>query len=153
MKKLNQTGFSAVEGLLLVVILAIIGGTGFYIYHTSNKSGDVINEASSASQSAASGVIIKNSDRTAIIAAVKAYKVTPASAPTGATQPDVVKISQVIGSNAKGTFGFSNGGGGGTFIANKSNGNWSVIFEGQQLPGKDLGTKYNLPKSWYSSQY
>jgi type II secretory pathway pseudopilin PulG len=32
MKKLNSKGFSVIEGFLVLVILGIIGGTGFYVY-------------------------------------------------------------------------------------------------------------------------
>lgn len=44
MKKLNQSGFSVVEVLLLLIFLAIIGFTGYYVYHaqkTSSKTDDV----------------------------------------------------------------------------------------------------------------
>ncbi len=37
MKKLNQKGFGAIEGLLIFIIVALIGGAGFYVYQ-SNKS-------------------------------------------------------------------------------------------------------------------
>lgn len=39
--KLNSKAFSAVEALLIVVIVAIVGGTGYYVYHankTANKT-------------------------------------------------------------------------------------------------------------------
>ncbi len=32
MKKLYQSGFSVVEGLLILVLIGLIGGTGFYVY-------------------------------------------------------------------------------------------------------------------------
>lgn len=46
MKKLNQKGFGVVEGLLIFVALAIVAGTGFYVYNkvkndqTGKPSGD-----------------------------------------------------------------------------------------------------------------
>lgn len=36
----NQKGFAAIEAVLIVVILAIIGGTGYYVYQANNKSTD-----------------------------------------------------------------------------------------------------------------
>lgn len=41
MNKLNQKGFGAVEGLLIFVVLALIGGAGFYVYRqVSNDETD-----------------------------------------------------------------------------------------------------------------
>jgi FlaG/FlaF family flagellin (archaellin) len=37
MKVKNQSGFTAVEGLLIIIALAIVGFTGFYVYHSSKK--------------------------------------------------------------------------------------------------------------------
>ena len=52
MKKLtDQSGFSAVEVVLVMVIVAIVGGVGYYVYHANNKTLDSYNAASeSASQ-------------------------------------------------------------------------------------------------------
>lgn len=30
---------------------------------------------------------------------------------------------------------------------------WVVIVTGQDLPGKDIGAKYGLPTSWFSTEY
>jgi hypothetical protein len=38
MKKLNQNGFGLVEGILLFVAVAIIGGVGFYVYKASQNN-------------------------------------------------------------------------------------------------------------------
>lgn len=39
MNKLNnQSGFSAVEAILILVIVAIVGGTGFYVYHAQQNT-------------------------------------------------------------------------------------------------------------------
>jgi hypothetical protein len=34
----NQTGFSLVEGLLVIIALAIVGGVGYYVYHTQQET-------------------------------------------------------------------------------------------------------------------
>lgn len=47
--KQNQKGFSAVEALLVLVILALIGGVGYYVYKSrqeANKSQDNANKSS-----------------------------------------------------------------------------------------------------------
>jgi hypothetical protein len=43
--KRNQNGFSAVEGLLIFVIVVIIGGTGWYVMSANNKTNDTLNNA------------------------------------------------------------------------------------------------------------
>jgi len=37
-KTSNQTGFSAVEALLILVIVGMIGGTGYYVWHATQNS-------------------------------------------------------------------------------------------------------------------
>jgi len=45
MKKLNVRGFSAVEALLILVVLGLIGGAGYYVYQSKNKTSESINTA------------------------------------------------------------------------------------------------------------
>jgi hypothetical protein len=45
MKIRNQGGFSAVEGLLIFIIVAIIAGTGWYVMSANNKTNDTLNNA------------------------------------------------------------------------------------------------------------
>jgi hypothetical protein len=51
MHKLNQKGVGAVEGLLILVIVAIVGGTGYFVYNAQNKTKDTLDSASLSSQS------------------------------------------------------------------------------------------------------
>ncbi len=52
MKQLNQKGFALVEGLLILVILAAIGGVGYYVYQANNDATDTQNAAQTAANSA-----------------------------------------------------------------------------------------------------
>lgn len=49
----NQNGFTVVEALLVFVIVAIIGGTGWYVYNANKKTNSTYNEADRSSQSTA----------------------------------------------------------------------------------------------------
>ncbi len=50
-KTLNQKGFTAMETVLVVIILAIIGGTGYYVYQANNNSTNTQNSAHTATVS------------------------------------------------------------------------------------------------------
>jgi len=45
----DESGFSAVESILLVVIVAAVGLIGWYIYHTRQNTNNLYNASSSAS--------------------------------------------------------------------------------------------------------
>lgn len=47
MKKLNNKGFTAVEGLLIFVVIAIIGGAGWYVWHSRQEADKSLNNAAS----------------------------------------------------------------------------------------------------------
>jgi type II secretory pathway pseudopilin PulG len=47
----NQKGFAAVETVLVIVILAIVGSTGYYVYHANQKTDAALNAASKAAAS------------------------------------------------------------------------------------------------------
>ena len=38
MKKINQSGFSIIEALLILVVIGILGFTGWYVYHTKQAA-------------------------------------------------------------------------------------------------------------------
>jgi type II secretory pathway pseudopilin PulG len=48
MKK-NQSGFSVVEGLLILVIVGILCGTGWYVWNSNKKTNDILNSADKSS--------------------------------------------------------------------------------------------------------
>jgi type II secretory pathway pseudopilin PulG len=53
MKKLNSLGFTLVEGLLIVVIVGLITGVGFYVWHSkqaTEKNLDQANQSANSSQ-------------------------------------------------------------------------------------------------------
>jgi len=44
--KSNHKGFAAIEAVLILVAVAIIGGTGYYVYHANKKATSTYNSAS-----------------------------------------------------------------------------------------------------------
>jgi len=42
----NRKGFAGVEALLILVVIAIIGGTGYFVYQSQKKTNDTLNSAS-----------------------------------------------------------------------------------------------------------
>lgn len=46
----NQKGFTAVEGLLIILILAVIGFGGYYVYHTNQKTKSAVSNTPTASR-------------------------------------------------------------------------------------------------------
>ncbi|MDB5170610.1 MAG: hypothetical protein JWO35_304 [Candidatus Saccharibacteria bacterium] len=72
----RQKGFAAIEVALLVVILGIIGGTSFFVYHSNQQAGDALSSAAKASggspvTSAKKKVALKTSVTTPTVTAPK----------------------------------------------------------------------------------
>jgi hypothetical protein len=51
MKKFSPQGFASLEALLIVVILSILAGTGFYVYKANKNSSDTLDSATKSAQS------------------------------------------------------------------------------------------------------
>jgi len=58
-KPFNQKGFAAAQAILLVVILAMIGGTGYFVYQANKKTDDTYNQASQVAQTSPAKKIAK----------------------------------------------------------------------------------------------
>jgi len=50
-QKTNHSGFAAVEAILIGVILVILGGTGYYVWHAKQNADNALSNANSASAS------------------------------------------------------------------------------------------------------
>ena len=50
----RQSGFALIEGLLIILILAIIGFGGYYVWHTQKQTDKTLDTAAATSQKAAS---------------------------------------------------------------------------------------------------
>jgi type II secretory pathway pseudopilin PulG len=54
MSKLNQKGFSLVEGLLVIIALALVAFVGFYVWNAQKDTNKTLDTASKATQKASS---------------------------------------------------------------------------------------------------
>lgn len=52
MKKMSQTGFSVVEALLILIIVAIVAGTGWYVWHVQQNTNKLADDSVKQSQPA-----------------------------------------------------------------------------------------------------
>lgn len=52
MRKLNQKGFSLVEGLLVIIALALVVFVGYYVWHTQKDTNKQLDQANKTSQKA-----------------------------------------------------------------------------------------------------
>jgi hypothetical protein len=61
-RQANPKGFAALRPLLLLIIVAIIAGVGYYVWHSNKNASDTLNSASRDSQNASSATIAKNTE-------------------------------------------------------------------------------------------
>ncbi len=74
-KQMNQKGFAAVEAVLLVVILAMLGGTGYYIWHANKTASTTYDTASKISESSSSQKASNKATSSAQSFPIKEWKV------------------------------------------------------------------------------
>jgi len=47
----NQKGFISIETFLIIVVLVLVGGTGYFVYHATKKTNDTFTAAAKAAES------------------------------------------------------------------------------------------------------
>jgi len=142
-----QRGVSTVEVVLIVIIIGLVVFTGWYSLNAKKNTNKTLTSANKSSQTK----LTKDQ--------IAAAQIAPIQTAVREHNPDLVKanprldvrVTEINGDNARGTIGASDGAI--PFIAHRDNSGWSVISQGQTKPGKADGLKYNLPASWYSTDY
>jgi Tfp pilus assembly protein PilX len=57
--KNNQNGFSVVEGLLILVIVGILSGTGLYVWNSNKKTNETLNNVDSSAKTSTAQSSVK----------------------------------------------------------------------------------------------
>lgn len=71
--KSNQRGFAIVESLLIVVIIGLLGGVGYYVWHAQKQANDTLQAASKVAQSSPGKVVKKVPNTSDLTAGWKTY--------------------------------------------------------------------------------
>ncbi len=71
-KTLNQKGFAAMEAILVIVVIAILAGTGYYVYRANKNTTDTQNASHQAAESA---TVVTTTSKSAVAAGAQAKKV------------------------------------------------------------------------------
>jgi cytoskeletal protein RodZ len=150
----NQTGFGAIEAVLILVIVGMIGFVGWYVLNAqknTDKDLSVTNTTSVAPKKKATATNAPAQaapvDQTPLITqAVKDYK-------DNADKASItnVNITAINGDNAYGTVSYTGNDGGGGWLAHKTGTNWAVVSQGSLGICKEEVHQYNLPISWEST--
>jgi hypothetical protein len=134
----NQDGFSAIEGLLVIIAVTLIVGVGFYVVNSqkADKTSSLnrsttstqLQPTTTATKSEPVATASNKTDTELITQAVKSYK-----GPDGKHDQSqvTVTVDSIVGDNAKGSF-FEQGVGGASFSAHKVNNIWQIVSESQQ---------------------
>jgi hypothetical protein len=139
----NQKGFSGLEIVLSIAVAVLITGVAVFAVSQNSNQKNPSTDTTTTSEKPAKP---QKSDNELITEAALA------EAKKSFNADYTVTINEIRGDLASGNIGVQEGGGY-AFYAKKINGTWTIIYKGQEVPGKDIGEKYNLPADWYSTEY
>lgn len=150
----TQKGFAVLESLLILVIIAIIGGIGWYAVHTKHQTDKILSQADKISQTtpvnktpSSTPAAKSPSSDAELIATAIADKCLESYPNINKTNLEKILLDNFSGSDstlvlhgnyarAGSTCDDTNNGQGGGFGSwlMKENSNWKVAFNGQQPP-------------------
>jgi prepilin-type N-terminal cleavage/methylation domain-containing protein len=129
-RRQKQSGFTVVEVLLVLILIAIVAFAGYYVWNSQQNSDKPANTASknATTQSHTTNTPAKTVDETAAIkVAVVAYN----QKQFGDDLKDAtINIEHQNDTYALGGITASNGDSGGQWFAKKENGSWAVLSQG-----------------------
>ena len=168
----NQKGFAALEIALVLVIAAIIGGTGYYIYQATKKSSQTYNAASKAALTSTATGSVKTVDysyisninqapvaaRPVVAAAInpihkacQAQRQTTKNSPDGQPFATVYAVNQATANTVKVTAacGEDNG----FYLFGQYQGKWHLAWHGNGIISCSIISKYQLSDSIVNHDY
>lgn len=140
--KLDNRGFTLIEGLLIVIALTLMSGVGYYVYD-ANKDKKPAKSTQDTSRSESEQPKAENSDQQL----TEDEKILLASNCKDAQKCTILEKSSTLAYVEK------NFGGGGThaYLSKESN-EWKVVWEGNGDVPQDIVSKYSIPESWLGPQ-
>jgi hypothetical protein len=130
--KLNQRGFTLIEGLLLAIFLTLIGFTGWYVWDSNNKTDKATDSATVQTTNSQTNKTEPKttSDKDQIIAL---YKAKCNSTEVTDLRPVNQSLLSIFGNYATAAVGCEEGGGYRAYLMKGNNG-WEEILGTQQEP-------------------
>ena len=119
MKKSNQQGFSAIEGLLILIVILMIGFIGYYVYHSQQQANKTLNAAQADNNSTTSAK--KSTSSSSSSSATKYFTISQwgVRAPYDGTDsftpnfsPDSSSTTEIVSANLSKTYDCSTFGAG-----------------------------------------
>jgi hypothetical protein len=147
----NERGAFPILVIVLLVLVAV--AVGIAVFNVSNSRNKGTQSASASPVASSSPVTTgtpapspkPGSDEALVVTAVEAH-CNAAGAQPGSpalSSYQQVGVSVRVNVHCAGTLS------GSMDYLSKINGVWTVIFTGQEPPGKDIGLRYGLPTGWY----
>lgn len=159
MKKLNQSGFSGIEIALTILIIGLIGGSGYLVYQrqqdkkeqdTLQKQVDELKkqgeDSGNKESNSSSGSQESQDEDSKILAAVKIEN-AGGGFDTCETEGVTCTIQQQTDKLALVGWGVAEGGGANVFLS-KEGQDWTIIYSGNDSVPESVVQKYDIPQSW-----
>ncbi|HSW78416.1 MAG TPA: hypothetical protein VLF88_00140 [Candidatus Babeliales bacterium] len=134
--KINQKGFGAVEGILVLIIVGLLCFIGWYVYDTKNKTDqtlETVDKTSNSSTTAASKSDTATTDKALITDAV-----TKDCESTAGSKASSINIYKLAGDYAAVTLACSNPQDGSNptnrLYLKKNNKSWAIVVRGGGAP-------------------
>ncbi|HEX7633488.1 MAG TPA: prepilin-type N-terminal cleavage/methylation domain-containing protein [Candidatus Saccharimonadales bacterium] len=171
-KKMNQKGFSLIEGLLVIIALALVIFVGYYVYHSQKQTDKTYSTAAKDAQSGPSKSSPSTKSASKLITYdpiieiraagdVSQLKGAPQSFKDFMSGQITASLSEATDENCGSTFfsvnkiydsSYAMGGvgqkdcGGAQAVWALYQGNWEKVYVGQQAVSCDVINKYKVPK-------